>query len=61
MSPWKPPANDSEVLIGTWNESNLNSNLKHIDEPSEIIKSDDLIEMNFETDFDLPMKEDELK
>jgi len=61
-SPRKTPVNDSEVLIGTRNESNMNSNLKNLEnEPSEIIKSDEMIEMNFETDFDLPMKEEELK
>lgn len=31
------------------------------EEPSEIIKSDEMIEMNFETDFELPIKEDEFK
>ena len=30
------------------------------EEPSMILKNDD-IEMNFETDFDLPLKEEELK
>ena len=40
----------------------MNSNLKNLEnEPSEIIKSDEMIEMNFETDFDLPMKDEELK
>ena len=51
--------NDSEVLIGTWNISN--SNMIKEEEPSEIIKSDEMIEMNFETDFELPIKEDEFK